>query len=218
MSDPGLAKHSERVLLTKTGGAANGPPLVLLHDRNGDYVDLQRYVDALGDHYHTCLVRAARTQMIDIEVLGYFWYIESSPGHPEMSTFGDALFQVEALGLELEKSGGQKLTLFGQGQGGVLALTMALIWPEIVGAAVAIDAGLPDSLSEFPVDLKEACDVSVLLVRLNQSLDDWEQQAGRTTADLRERGAQVDLESDSPGGAEKAVCDWLIGRCQSNST
>lgn len=211
MSGPGLAEHSERVLLTKTGGSANRPPLVLLHDRNGDYVDLQPYADALGDHYHTCLVRAARTQVADIEVLGYFWYIESAPGHPEISTFGDALFQVEALALELEKTTGRKLTFVGKGQGGVLALTMALIWPEIVGAVAAVDAGLPDNIAEFPIDTKNVGEVSVLLARVDQSLGEWERQAGRTAADLRRRGARVDLVSDPPNGAEGAVCDWLAG-------
>jgi predicted esterase len=199
------------VLLTKTGGSANGPPLVLLHDRDGDYVDLQPFADALGDHYHTFLVRAARTQMAEIEALGYFWFFESAPGRPDISTFGDALFQVEALALELENSSGRKLTLFGQGQGGVLALTMALIWPEIVGAVAVLDAGLPDNLSEFPIDLKKDCDVSVLLARLDQSLEPWEQHAGRTAADLRRRGARVDLVSDPPNGVEGAVCDWLAG-------
>lgn len=215
MSDPRLDEHSNRVLLTKTGGLPKGPTLVLLHDRNGDYLDLQPYADALSHHYRTCLARAARTQMIEIEVLGHFWFVETAPGLPEVSTFGDALFQVEALALELEKSSGRKLALFGQGQGGVLALTMALIWPEIVGAVVALDAGLPGNISEFPVDLKEVCDVSVLLARLNQSLDPWEQDAITTAAELRAHGATVELVSDSPSGTESAVCQWLIGMAQS---
>ncbi len=210
MSEPRLAEHSARVLLTKTGGSASGPPLVLLHDRDGDYADLQPYADALGERFRTCLARAARTQMVDIEVLGYFWYIESAPGHPEISTFGDALFQVEALALELEKTTGQKLTFIGKGQGGVLALMMALIWPEIVGAVVAVDAGLPGNIAEVPVDLKDIGDVAVLLARADQPLDDWQPQASSAAADLRARGARVELVSDSQGGTEKAVSDWLM--------
>jgi pimeloyl-ACP methyl ester carboxylesterase len=76
-----------------------------------------------------------------------YWYIEKD-GAPEPSTFGDALVQVERALLEADPPVD---LLLGKGQGGVLALCLARLWPERIAAVATLDARLSNDVLRLPL-------------------------------------------------------------------
>lgn len=72
---------------------------------------------------------------------GFMWYLAEEPKRPEPSSFGDSLIQLEDFLIRVSSRYG-KLLLFGLGQGGVMALTLAQVWPERLTGVAVWDAGL----------------------------------------------------------------------------
>lgn len=72
---------------------------------------------------------------------GFMWYLAERPEQPEPSTFGDSLIQLEDFLIRVSGRYGP-LLLFGLGQGGVMALTLAQVWPERLAGVAVLDAGL----------------------------------------------------------------------------
>ena len=77
---------------------------------------------------------------------GRLWFFERE-GYVEPSLFGDSLRQLEAFLCDTidrhDDADRVPLVLVGRGQGGVLALVLAMAWPELVDVTVTIDATLP---------------------------------------------------------------------------
>lgn len=98
-------------------------------------------------------VRAPRLQTSDGygEERGFFWFFGPLT-QPELSTLGDGLYQLELLLLEVSNQHGGKVKILGKGEGGVMALLIALARPDLVRAVGALDAGLPDNLAEIPLE------------------------------------------------------------------
>ncbi|OAM73563.1 hypothetical protein [Devosia elaeis] len=140
------------ILLTRRRGPENAMPWLVLHDRWGMLEDAEALATLLGPAALTIAVRAVRVQNRGGSGFthGYFWTIGPIE-RPELSTMGDALYQLELL---LEENwaryGRRKLGLLGKGQGGMMALVLASLFPDKVEKVVAIDALLPLNLGDMP--------------------------------------------------------------------
>ncbi len=160
MNDP----YRGPLIIWKTG-QQGAEPVLLMHDRFQDESELAALADSLGQDRQAVRVRSPRTQMEDTRIKGYYWFF-GPPERPELSTLGDGLFHLETLILHLaDASPSGKLALVGKGEGGVMALILAQVWPERISRVVSIDGGLPDNSASFPVDLKPAPGLPALLIR-----------------------------------------------------
>src|SRR5690606_21385200 len=94
---------------------------------------------------------------------GYFWTVGPVDA-PELSTLGDALYELEVLLEEnLARYGRSHAGVLGEGQGGVVALLLASFFPDKIKRAIIIDAALPKNLAVMPFDPSLA-GVEVVLV------------------------------------------------------
>jgi pimeloyl-ACP methyl ester carboxylesterase len=158
-----MSEGRRSLLVTSVTGPADAPPLIFLHDRYGDYSDAMKLAAGFGDDVRKIAVRSARTQMVaGTDVLGYYWFLGPLE-RPELTTLGDALFQLEALLLETEAGSGQRVGLVGHGEGGVIALLTGLVWPDVISGVAAIDAPLPANLTELPIEVRPLAGLPVLL-------------------------------------------------------
>lgn len=145
---------SESLLYTARDGAPQGAPFLVLHDRFGSLDDARTLGRQLGDDKLRIAVRGPRVQTAGGggTVAGYYWYF-GPVEKPELSTLGDGLYQLERLLLETcEKLGQEKVGLLGHGEGGVVAVLTAMIWPERIASVIAIDAPMPVNLDQIPFD------------------------------------------------------------------
>lgn len=195
------------LLLYQASGVIGNPPVVLLHDRYGDQDQLAEVGHDIEECFRVYAVRGPRAQMAGNgrEVHGYYWYIGESLSQPEASTFGDGLFQVEQLLFDLleKENQGQKFILVGQGQGGVVALTLAMIWPELLQSVVAIDATLPENLLELPLEAKRLDGVRFLLI--SKAVDD----PILTKEGLERLGGWVEIANEVQLSTSRVIRNWI---------
>lgn len=187
-------------LITWTTGDRDKPPVILLHDR---YLD-HDFTAALGDRLvaSNCVVttRAARTQMEMGLIKGYYWFLGPLE-RPELSTLGDGLHHLERLLLSLNEETGKRIALCGIGEGGTIALLIAMVWPELIAGVASIDGPLPLNLSDLPVDFGDINGLDILLAERDRDL-------AATTASLVARGASVSrIAAD-----DDAIAAWLVAR------
>ncbi|MDW5596436.1 hypothetical protein VSS74_18965 [Conexibacter stalactiti] len=132
--------------------------------------------------------------------VGQRWWVTSIDGEHEPATFGDALHAVEQLAAGIRAQWAAPSLLVGDGQGGELALALALIAPELVAGVVALDAALPQVPGwERPAAALDG--LPVLLLPGAQPSAEIE----RTRRELLAAGARL---SDGPpgiGAAEAAL-------------
>lgn len=144
--------------------------------------------------------------------VGQRWFVTGLDGEIEPATFGDALYAVEQLAAGAHARWPAPQLLVGHGQGGALALALALLVPELLAGVVALDAVLPD----VPGWERPSCRLDGLPVLLLPGA-----QAGsgaeRTRAELAAAGARLTTVADAAACAEAAalgpalddaVADW----------
>jgi len=192
-----------------TGRATGGPTVVLLHERYEDLTALDDVAAQLETDHAVLAVRGARTQIRDQFVHGYYWFIEHEPCQPEASTLGDALAQLELGLLEHEAdTDGAGFVLVGRGQGATVALLLAVGWPELVRAVVAIDGCDPTLVQAVgPGDGRLDALRVLLLVSSTEDLVD----AARTRTRLEKRGARVEARMMTGEGSATAaeIAAWV---------
>jgi pimeloyl-ACP methyl ester carboxylesterase len=145
---------SESFLQTLRHGPETAPLWFVFHDRWQMLEDAAAVAERLGPEVLAVSVLAPRAQSRGGtgQVMGYFWAV-GPQDYPELSTLGDGLYQLELLLNEnLQRYGCQKLSLLGYGEGGMVALTLAAIFPDKVEAVIARDAYLPLNLDTMPVE------------------------------------------------------------------
>lgn len=153
-------------LYTAIDGARSGAPFFVLHDRNGQMADAIKLGAFLGDKVRRIAVRSARVQVAGANgrPLGNFWYI-GPRDRPELSTLGDGLYQLEQLLLEeIERKPGEPIGLLAEGEGGTVALLMALLWHDKVRRVILIDAAWPQNLAQMPIEDADLSGLDVLLI------------------------------------------------------
>lgn len=156
---------ADSLLYTRQDGPPTGAPFLVLHDRNGDLEGARALGEVLGEQFHRIGVRGPRLQTTggSGKTHGYYWHI-GPVERPELSTLGDGLYQFELLLLEtVRRRPGRKVGLLGEGQGGVIVLLAALLWPEHVSALIAIDSHLPENLADMPIEPRDLGGLPVLV-------------------------------------------------------
>ncbi|MQB07878.1 hypothetical protein DXT91_27955 [Agrobacterium tumefaciens] len=161
-----IKRHS--LLHIAFDGPETGIPWLILHARYGD-LDAARTlgVKYLPANTFRISVRSARTQTMGslLPPKGNFWFI-GQPGRPELSTLGDGLYQLSLLLDDLrDVDGVSSLKVLGLGEGGTMALLLALSHPDRISHVTAIGAAFPANFDRMPLHVG---DVS----RLNVSLPD----------------------------------------------
>lgn len=188
-------------LVTWTTGDAAAFPVLLLHDRYEDHNAVDGIAAKLRDDRLVVSIRSARTQMSGTDIHGYYWFLGPFD-HPELSTLGDGLQHLEALLLSVaEGRPDGSISIVGKGEGGTMALLMALLWPNLLTGAASIGGPLPQNLGALPVELNALDSLPVLLGNL--SLSD------KTGGELRRRGAIL---KQQPTVSDSDVAHWLRGQ------
>ncbi|MBK1794172.1 alpha/beta fold hydrolase [Devosia sp. WQ 349] len=144
---------SESFLQTQRHGPETAPLWFVFHDRWQMLEDAVTVAERLGPDALAVSVRAPRAQSRGGtgQVMGYFWAV-GPQDYPELSTLGDGLYQLELLLDEnLQRYGRTKLNLLGYGEGGMVALTLAAIFPDKVEAVIVKDAYLPLNIDAMPI-------------------------------------------------------------------
>jgi len=191
---------ADSLLYTRRDGPVTGAPFLVLHDRNGDLNGASALGELLGEQFQRISVRGPRLQTSggSGKTHGYYWHIGPLE-RPELSTLGDGLYQFELLLLETaRRHPGHKIGVLGEGQGGLIALLTALLWPEHLSAVIAIDATLPTNLGDMPIETRTLDGLPVLV-----SGKDGHQ----TCSFLAERGARATTTASPPQPA--IVADFL---------
>lgn len=145
---------SNSFLLTERHGPEDAMPWLVLHDRWGMIEDAVALGTVLGPAALTIGVRAPRVQNQGGtgQTKGYFWTVGPVDA-PELSTLGDALYELEVLLNEtLERYQKSQIGVLGKGQGGVVALLLASIFPDRIKRVIAIDAALPRNMAVMPIE------------------------------------------------------------------
>jgi predicted esterase len=149
------------------------------------------------------------------------WFVEQGVGSIEPLGFADSLHQVEQFVLDtiddVRSKGAEEpsLCLLGLGQGGVMALTLSIIWPELLRGVVAIQGNLPE-IPGWDPPRREMRGLPVLLVGDTHMSDQPEGPVTRSATRLATLGAHVVLE-DVPGAGRltsrlgTAISRWLQG-------
>ncbi|OBZ92120.1 hypothetical protein ADU59_28305 [Pararhizobium polonicum] len=149
-------------------GPETGEPWLILHDRHGDLAAARQLCEAqLTPGTRRISVRSARTQTRGslVPPKGNFWFI--GPLHqPELSTLGDALYQLDRLLDDVRDIDGySRLSLLGDGEGGTVALLLALLRPDMIGHVVAMNAFFPRNFARMPVQIGDVTGLTVVLSR-----------------------------------------------------
>ncbi len=140
-------------------------------------------------------------QMAGTETLGYFWFL-GPYDKPELTTFGDGLHHLETLLVDLSFGAGKARSfVVGKGEGGVMALTLAAIWPELLSGVVSIDGPLPQNIASFPLELRPPLRVPVLMLEHERSMVE-------SAAAMSGLGAEVQVRH-SAHEPMRAALDWV---------
>lgn len=148
--DDGVPPTGAVLVFARDGGMDGGalPLVVALHDRGGDAAAaLAAARRRFGERPDLLAPQAARpcnpfqsNLRSAPAYAGFSWYLGGDAEHPEAASFGDALAALEAFVVEVDR----EYVLSGDGQGGVLAATLALYAPDglagvhAAGSATAI--------------------------------------------------------------------------------
>ena len=144
---------SNSVLQTLRHGPEAGPVWFVFHDRWKMLEDAVTLAEELVPDALAISIRSPRAQNRGGtgQTLGFFWAV-GPVDTPELSTLGDGLYQLELLLEEnLERYGREKLNLLGVGEGAMVALTLATIFPDKIDTVIARDAYLPLNLDSMPI-------------------------------------------------------------------
>lgn len=153
---------TKSVLYASWCGPENGPTTLCFGGFLDEIADVTAFATFHLPHARNLCVRGprAQTQGGNGVSCGHFWYI-GPQDRPELSTFGDGLYQAEILLLEQAENG--PVYLAGRGQGASIALTLAALWPDHVASVSAWQGGLPLNLDRMPLEFGDLSTLSVAL-------------------------------------------------------
>jgi pimeloyl-ACP methyl ester carboxylesterase len=156
-----------------------------------------------GDH-RVVLPEPLRFLYLSRDHVGRRWYVTGIDGEIEPATFGDALYAVEQLATAAHEQWHRPPLLIGHGQGGELALALALLVPDSLAGVAAVAAGIPQVAGWERPDCA-AAGLPVLLVPAHGD----DAGTARTRGELAAIGAQV--ATSRSVGANDALEPWLDG-------
>jgi predicted esterase len=204
------------------GVAGGGAVLVALHGNGSGCSQLGPFAGLLEGRFRTIALEAP----LPVSPLtarhdgGHVWFPSDDRGTIEPVAFGDSLYQVEQFIIELSGApsggtGAQRVFLIGVEEGGVLALALACLWPELVGGVVSICGHLPD-IPGWNLPDGDLNSMPVLLVD-DPSDAALSEMTSRCAAVLTNRGGTVSAERiggarQLPATMLKTVSTWLLAR------
>ena len=156
----GGAGATGRAAAGRAGTRPPAAPAVVLRGVESDGERLTALAGALAPARTLVVPQPLRHLYLSRAHVGQRWFVTSIDGDVEPATFGDALYAVEQLTTGARERWGAPPLLVGHGQGGVLALALAAIAPELLAGVVALDATLP----VVPGWERPACDAGGLPV------------------------------------------------------
>jgi len=190
---------------------------------SGDVVVLQRYggspeelvplARALAPSSEVLLPDGPRALYTGRALLATYWYVATDHTRPDGPSFGDVLFHVEQFLLDVQERRADEdagILLVGDEQGAVLALSMALVRPELLTGVVALRGCLPEVAGWEPL----ARDLDGLPILLVSDPDDDTVPADRLAEAQRaltEAGARVStltVELAAPAARERILTSW----------
>lgn len=177
--------------------------LIGLHDECSTHTAILPFLRAVADGRRIIAPRSARWSAYGQGGL-YSWFSSVVPPVVEPIGFGDTLMQLESFVLEnRDPPSGRGTILIGIGQGGSMAVTLAALWPEVVGTVVAIDADWV-RVPGWHVPERDMSGVAVLLVK----------SRAEARIQLRARRASVHESDETDRGESLAdICRrWLSDR------
>ena len=147
------------------------------------------------------------------------WYMEHEDGSIEPAGFVDSLHQVEQFVMdtldELDIRGPNRpdIYLVGLGQGGALALTLSLFWPETFRGVVAVQGYVPE-IQGLATPRREMNELPVLLVRDPKEDQQEAAKIEGSASRLRSLGAPVTLQdiagaSALPPAVRESISSWM---------
>ena len=147
------------------------------------------------------------------------WYMEHEDGTIEPTGFVDSLHQVEQFVMDtlddLDSQGRNRpdIYLVGLGQGGALALTLSLFWPETFRGVVAVQGYLPE-IQGLAAPHREMNELPVLLVRGPKEDQHEGAKINSSASRLRSLGAPVTLQdiagaSALPLAVRESISSWM---------
>jgi predicted esterase len=140
--------------------------IVALHGDRGELEDLLPLARRLGPGQRIVAPEAARGVYAGLHVVSRTWF-GGSRQRPEPASFGDSLAQLERFMYDVRArqsiSSPASPWLLGYDQGAVLALSIGIIAPDLIGGVMAICGGLPMFSDPKLLDPIES-DLPVLLI------------------------------------------------------
>lgn len=118
--------------------------LIGLHDENSTHTEILPLLRRISDGRRVIAPRAARWSRFG-DGGRFSWFTSVAPPLIEPIGFGDGLMQLERLLLDhaAEHEAQRDIVVVGIGQGGTMALALAMLWPELVTRIVAIGGFWP---------------------------------------------------------------------------
>jgi len=188
-------------------GEAGGTTIAL----GGTHTDEARLAElarATAPDHRVVLPEPLRFLYLSRDHVGRRWYVTSIDGEIEPATFGDALYAVEQLAIAAHETWDRPPLLIGHGQGGELALALALLMPDMLAGVAAVGATIPQVPGWERPD-RAAGGLPVLLVPAHG--DDV--AAARTHDELAAIGAHVATSSAVPAAdALEPSLDPVVAR------
>jgi predicted esterase len=156
-------------------GAERRGTLLALHSDGGDAGELVPLWAEIGADFDLLAPQASRSRNPFLSsappddprwrsYAGFSWFRRDDAGHPEPASFGDSLWQVQQLVLELHERGAGPVVLLGFREGATLALGAALALPELLDGVIAIDGAAPE-IAGWSERFAPAADLPVAEIR-----------------------------------------------------
>jgi pimeloyl-ACP methyl ester carboxylesterase len=185
------------------GGEIRGTTIAL-GGTHTDEARLAALARATAPDHRVVLPEPLRFLYLSRDHVGRRWYVTSIDGEIEPATFADALYAVEQLATAAHEQWDRPPLLIGHGQGGELALALALLVPDRLAGVAAVAARIPQVAGwERP-----ECAAAGLPVLLAPGHGD-DAGTARTRGELASIGARV--ATSRSVAATDALEPWLDG-------
>lgn len=165
----GVGRSYSQLRYTEVTATVSGDalaPIVALHGNGGGLDDLLPLARTLARGSHIIAPEAARGVYLGLEIIGRTWF-GGTRQRPEPASFGDSLAQLERFMYDVRNRQNTPSPappwLLGYDQGAVLALSLGIIAPDLIGGVMAICGGLPTFSDPTLLDPIES-DLPVLLI------------------------------------------------------
>jgi predicted esterase len=181
----------------RAGDDATQPLILALHGEAADHRQLLPLIAQASPRRGVMAPKSGRWSSWTADRQRYSWFQSLSLPAVEPIGFGDSLWQLEGFILDVVQghlcsaaSTAKSVDIVSFGQGAVLGLALAAVWPELFGRVIAIEGYWPQVKGWRP-PLRAMQDVAVTLI-LDPAGDVDHVLADATAREMTARGASVE--------------------------